>query len=314
MSGDVGAIPKRIMITGGLGTLGYPLFERLSADGGDLDILLVDQYHSGDRNTVRADVGDYRQIEKQIDYFRPEVVYHLAAEFGRENGEHYYEQCWHSNVVGTRNILELQKIYNFNLIFASSLEIYGDCDAEFLHEDYTDSNPVFHGNDYAMTKWVNEQQIRNFRERYGNRVMVLRFFNAYGPGEFYHPYRSVVCKFIHECLTGGEVTLYEGYHRVFMYIDDFIDTLAACHDRFTETTINIGGSEYVSVEEMLDIVIEHAGAPSKITRFSSEQLNIRNKRPNISRAVKILGHDPSTTLEEGIPLTVEWMSDDLGIL
>ena len=299
------------MITGGLGTIGYPLFERMSQDD-SLEVSLIDREHH--RDAYRADVSNYREIERAVDFFRPEVVYHLAAEFGRENGEHYYEQCWNSNVVGTRNILELQRRYGFNLIFASSSEVYGECDEDYIHESYTDKNPLIHYNDYAMTKWINEKQIRNYTEKYGTKTMVLRFFNAYGPGEYFHDYRSVVCKFIHECLTGGEVTIYEGYHRVFMFSEDFLDTLEFAHDKFhAGETINVGGSEYLSVEEMFEIVRDYAGSPDVINRVPQEAMNVRNKRPNIDKAVRLLDHDPKTELVEGIPQTVDWMADELGI-
>lgn len=304
-------VPKRIMITGGLGTIGFPLYERMSLDD-SIEVTLVDREHHKD--CYRADISNYRQIERAVDYFRPEVVYHLAAEFGRENGEHYYEQCWNSNVVGTRHILELQRRYGFNMIFASSSEVYGECDEDFIHESYTEENPLIHYNDYAMTKWINEKQIRNYTERYGTKTMVLRFFNAYGPGEYFHDYRSVVCKFIYECLTGGEITLYEDYHRVFMFSEDFLNTLELAHDRFyAGETINVGGSEYVSVEEMFEIVRDYAGSPDVINRVPSEAMNVKNKRPNIEKAVKMLDHDPQTTLIEGIPQTVDWMADELGI-
>jgi dTDP-glucose 4,6-dehydratase len=93
----------------------------------------------GDPQIIRADIGSYRQLEQllaqtgEVDY-----VYRLAAEFGRLNGEAYYQTLWSINVIGTRHILELQRQHQFKLIFASSSEIYGDRHEEILHQGYAE--------------------------------------------------------------------------------------------------------------------------------------------------------------------------------
>src|SRR5688572_6351616 len=180
----------KILITGIMGTLGRPLKRELEERGHD--VWGTDLQHQADQKYCRADVALYRQLERvfeqDFDY-----VYHLAAEFGRINGEEYYDTLWQTNVIGTRNVLELQKLKGFKLIFASSSEIYGDHHAEVLHEDIPLTSALFQQNDYAVTKWVNEQQIVNFEKRWEIEAVRCRFFNAYGPGEHYHHYRSVVC-------------------------------------------------------------------------------------------------------------------------
>ena len=103
-----------------------------------------------------------------------EFVYHLAAEFGRINGEEYYDTLWTTNVIGTRNILEIQKRRKFKLIFASSSEIYGDKHQHILSEDIPLNHSIIQHNDYAVTKWVNEIQIMNFEKRHGSPVVRLR--------------------------------------------------------------------------------------------------------------------------------------------
>ena len=80
---------------------------------------------------------------------------------------------------------------------------------------------------------------------------------------------------------------------------------------------NIGGVEYRSVREMSDIVIEHIGLDDKLVEYLPEDKhNIKNKRPNIDKAISAFGHNPSIELEEGIPKTIEWMksvySDTIG--
>jgi len=298
---------KRILVTGSKGTLGVPLVEELKRRGHE--VWQCDLQHQRDENYIRADVSKYRQLERVFEAADYDYVYHLAAEFGRINGEEYYDTLWETNVIGTRNILELQKKKRFKLIFASSSEIYGDKHLDILSEDAPLTQSIIQHNDYATTKWVNEVQIMNFEKRHGNEVVRCRFFNAYGPGEYYHHYRSVVCLFCYRALFGIPWQVYEGYHRVFMYIDDFIPTLANVCENFKPGEVyNIGGEEYRSVKELSDLILKHTGADPKLVEYLPEDKhNTMNKRPDISKAKRDFKHNPKITLEVGVPKTIEWM-------
>jgi dTDP-glucose 4,6-dehydratase len=94
-----------------------------------------------------------------------------------------------------------------------------------------------------------------------------------------------------------------------MYINDFIPTLANACERFIDgEVVNIGGTEYRSVKELSDIILKHLGKDDSIVDYqSSDKHNVTNKRPDISKAVALLGHNPSVTLEEGVVSTLEWM-------
>lgn len=170
-------------------------------------------------------------------------------------------------------------------------------------------------NDYAISKWVNEVQCRNFMDRYGSDIVRVRLFNAYGPGEHYHAYRSVVCLFAYRALHGIPFDVYRDYHRVFMYIDDLIPTFANVHERgVTGEVYNIGGVEYRSVEELAALVLRETGAPESLIQWqSTDAHNRKNKRPDVSKAAAALGHNPTVTLEEGIPRTVAWLRGVYGI-
>jgi dTDP-glucose 4,6-dehydratase len=298
---------SKILVTGSLGTLGRPLVRELRSRGHD--VWQADLQHSGEPQYIRANIGEYRQIENVFRAEKYDYVYHLAAEFGRINGEEYYETLWQTNVIGTRNILELQREHGFKLIFASSSEIYGDRHEDILHEDLPMQASIIQQNDYAVTKWVNEVQVMNFEKRYGSQIVRCRFFNAYGPGEYYHHYRSVVCLFAYRAMFDIPYEVYEGYHRVFMYIDDFIPTLSNVCERFAAgEVVNIGGEDYRSVHELSDMILGQLGKTDKlVTYLPEDKHNVQNKRPDISKARKMLGHEPETTLEVGIPRTIEWM-------
>jgi len=298
----------KILVTGAVGTLGTPLVRELRARGHE--VWGCDLQHQADAQIVRADIREYRQLERLIEQAGPfDFVYHLAAEFGRLNGEHYYETLWTTNVVGTRNVLELQLRHGFKLIFASSSEIYGDAHDEILHEDIPLQKSIIQHNDYATTKWVNEVQIMNFEKRFDSPIVRLRFFNAYGPGEHYHHYRSVIALFCYRALMDMPYTVYRGYHRVFMYIDDFIPTLAnVCENFHAGEVYNIGGTEFRSVEFANNLILAYLGKDDRHVEYLDEDAhNIQNKQPDISKAAEAFGHDPKITLEDGIPRTIDWI-------
>ncbi|MEM0117981.1 MAG: NAD(P)-dependent oxidoreductase [Conexivisphaerales archaeon] len=298
-----------ILVIGSEGVIGKPLSSELERRGHT--VWRADVAHSYRQRFTRCDISEYRQVERLFDN-NFEYVYNLAAEFGRKNGEDYYEQMWKTNVIGLKHLLKLQSKKHFRLVHFSSSEIYGEPalpEGEFLRENLSDEIPLKQNNDYAISKWVNELQIRNASITDGIEAVTVRLFNAYGPGEYYTPYRSAVCQFIYKALMKERYDVYLGYKRVFMYIDDLIPTLANISERFKPGRIyNIGGSEYVEVKKVSDMVLEYLGMDDSIVNYlPQEKHNTRSKRPSIELAKKELGHNPTTPLSVGIPKTIEWM-------
>lgn len=304
-----------VMVTGSLGTIGRPTVRGLRNRGHH--VWGLDQVHSGDSQYIRADISDRFQVRRAFETAEPEVVLHLAAEFGRVNGELYSDQLWTTNMVGTRNVLDEAAERGVRVVFASSSEVYGDGFDTALEEDLLDEYPPHLTNDYAISKYANELQIRAHSERYGTDVQVLRFFNAYGPGESYTPFRSVVALFCWSALMNKPFNVYQGYHRTFMHIHDFVPTLVRAVERPRQPdwpfAINIGGRDYRSVEELAEIVLVETGAPKHlINLLEREEHNVVDKFPVIFHAVGLLGHDPQIKLEQGVPGTVDWLRKELG--
>jgi dTDP-glucose 4,6-dehydratase len=309
----------RILVTGGLGTVGAGLVSELRERGHH--VVSCDTAHQPDevgfsvRTDVtvplyaRCDVGEFRQIERIFERLGPfDYVYHCAAEFGRWNGEDFYETLWRTNGVGTKNIIRLQERLKFRLIHFSSSEVYGDW-PELMVETVMDEYEIKQMNDYAMTKWVNEMQVRNSASQYGVESVVVRLFNTYGPGEYYSPYRSVNCRFLYCGLLGLPWTVFRGHSRTSTYLPDTVCTLANIVDRFNPgQTYNIGGSSFHSIEELSDAVLKVTNAnPALVQYGNTEVLTTKHKRVDVSKAVRDLGHRDTFSLEEGMRLTAQWM-------
>ena len=309
----------KILVTGGAGTIGRKLVEVLRHRGHEM--VSVDTMHAAAEigfsvrtdvaapSYARCDVGEYRQIARVVEKMGPfDVVYHLAAEFGRWNGEDFYENLWRSNAVGTKNILRLQEQHRFRLVHFSSSEVYGDW-PDLMVESVMDEHEVKQMNDYAMTKWVNEMQIRNSATQFGTESVVVRIFNTYGPGEYYSPYRSVNCRFCYCALNNLPWVVFRGYSRTSTYLEDSVNTVAAIAENFKPGEVyNIGGGHYHTIEEMSDTILRLTGADPKLVEYrDSEVLTTKQKLVDVSKAERDLGHRNSVTLEQGLARTLEWM-------
>jgi len=296
----------RILVTGGLGAVGAPLVKELEGRGHK--VLICDLLHHHAENYVRCDVASFWQLERLFQYGPFDYVYHLAAEFGRWNGEDYYDTLWRTNVIGTKNMLRMQERHRFRMIFFSSSEVYGDYDG-VMSEDVMDKYEIRQLNDYAMTKWVGEMQVLNSAAMFGTETVRVRLFNTYGPGEYYSPYRSVICLFIYRALHNIPYKVYLNHHRTSSYIDDTVHTLANIVENFKPGEVyNIGGTEYHDIKYLSDIVLNYLGKDESLVEYvEAEPYTTKDKKVDLSKAIRDLGHDPKVTLEEGIPRTIEWM-------
>jgi len=248
------------------------------------------------------------QLERALELFEPDLIFHAAANFGRWSGEAFYDTLWRTNVVGTKNLIRLQEEMRFRMVFFSSSEVYGDWTATMC-EDVMDAYEVKQLNDYAMTKWVSEMQVLNSAAQFGTKTVRVRLFNCFGPGEYYSPYRSVACRFIYYALKGIPYTVYLDHHRTSTYITDACRTLANIADNFIPGRVyNIGGTEYHDIKQLSDMILEYVGKDDTLVMYrESEPFTTRDKKVDVSRAVAELGHECRVPLAEGIPLTVDWM-------
>ncbi|MFC1985826.1 NAD-dependent epimerase/dehydratase family protein [Chloroflexota bacterium] len=304
----------KILVTGGLGFIGSNLVPELRSRSHE--VWVCDLGQSDSPNYIRADVSKYRQLERIFEEHRFDYVYHLAAEYGRWNGEDYYENLWNTNAVGTKNLIRLQEENRFRMVFFSSAEVYGDYD-EVMSEDVMDKVPIKQMNDYAITKWVGELQVLNSADMFGTETVRVRPVNAYGPHEHYSPYRGVTPCFIYKALRDEPYTVYLGHKRIFDYVEDTCRTFANIVDNFKPgEAYNVGSKEEWEheIKYLSDLILNCLGKDdSKITYKEAEPFTTRVKHMDFSKARRDLHHDPMVSLEEGIPRAIEWMKQVYGV-
>ena len=302
----------KIFVTGGAGNIGTNLCNELRSRGHK--VIACDLYNTEREEYIRCDVRNYRQLEVVFDKFGPfDYVYHLAAEYGRWNGEAYYENLWQTNNVGTKHILRLQEKYKFRMIFFSSCEVYGDYDG-FMTEDVMIDNKIsdtYQMNDYAITKWAGELMCLNSTAMFNTEIVRVRPLNCYGPHEEYTPYRGFIPKFIYHALNGKPYTVFKGHKRIIDYVEDSCRTFANIVDNFIpEEVYNVGGKvEWeMDIKEYSDIVLDITGGDkSLVTYKDSEGFTTKIKTVDFSKAIQDLNHDPIIDPVEGIKRTTEWM-------
>jgi dTDP-glucose 4,6-dehydratase len=295
----------KVLVTGGRGFIGSHLVKELMSRGHE--VWVCDLMHCDAENYVRCDVSKYRQVERLFEEHDFDYVYHAAAEYGRWNGEDYYENLWLTNVVGTKNVLRMQEEKKFRMIFFGSAEVYGDYDG-VMSEDVMDKVPIKQMNDYAISKWVNELQILNSAAMFGTETVRVRLFNVYGPGEHYTPYRGWIPKFIYKALRDEPYTVYLGHKRTLEYVEDICKALANIIDNFKPGEVyNLGGDQQYEVKFVSDLILRLLGKDdSKVTYKEAEPFTTRVKTPDSSKAKRDLGFKLTVPIEEGMRRTVEW--------
>jgi dTDP-glucose 4,6-dehydratase len=172
-----------------------------------------------------------------------------------------------------------------------------------------DEHEVKQMNDYAMTKWVNEQQIRNSSIQHGTETVVVRIFNTYGPGEYYSPYRSVNCRFLYCALAGLPWVVFRGYGRTSTFLADSVRTIANISDNFKPGEVyNIGGDQFHTIEELSDLILDVTGANRGLVEYrDSEILTTRLKKVDIEKSRRDLNHTTTVSLREGVRQSADWM-------
>jgi dTDP-glucose 4,6-dehydratase len=305
---------KKILVTGGAGFIGTNLCNDLRSRGNK--VIACDLVNTDRDDYIRCDVRNYRQIEQVFSQYGPfDYVYHLAAEYGRWNGEAYYENLWQTNVIGTKHMLRFQEKMKFRMIFFSSAEVYGDYDGQ-MDESVMEEEIIkktYQMNDYAITKWAGELMVLNSARMFGTETVRVRPVNCYGIHEEYTPYRGFIPKFIYLALHKKPYTVHKGHKRIIDYVEDTCRTFANISENFIPGEVyNVGGklAWERNIEDYSAMIIKAVGADEKLVTYKDAEPNTTMvKTIDFSKAIRDLKHEPKVPPEEGIRRTVAWMKD-----
>ena len=309
---------KIALVTGGAGFIGSHLCDRLISEGAR--VIVLDNLQTG-----RLDNIQHLQRSGRFEFIRHDVIdefpdrlrdlpidriFHLASAASPDQYQADPEHTMLTNVVGTRNALRLAERTGARLLLTSTSEVYGDPEIHPQAEDYR-GNVSCTGPRacYDEGKRAAEALAFDFLRAGRADVRVARIFNTYGPRMQADDGR-VVSNFIGQLLGGQEVTIYgDGSQtRCFCFVDDTVEGLLRLieSDRAAGLPVNLGDPREMTVRELAVMIIGLTGAHSHIAEQPLPEDDPRRRKPDISRAIELLGWQPEVPLEEGLKRTIAW--------
>ena len=304
---------KRILITGGAGSLGSHLCDKLIAQGHD--VLAVDNFFTGSKANVAHLLGHPRFELMRHDvtfplYVEVDEIYNLACPASPIHYQWDPVQTTKTSVHGAINMLGLAKRVKAKILQASTSEVYGDPEVHPQPESYWGKvNPIGIRSCYDEGKRCAETLFFDYWRQHNLQIKVVRIFNTYGPRM--HPNDGrVVSNFIVQALKGEDITIFGTGEqtRSFCYVDDLLEAMVRTMntaDNFTGP-VNIGNPGEFTMIELAELVLKLTSSKSKLVFKPLPQDDPKQRQPDISLAKSALGWEPSVTLQEGLKLTIDY--------
>ena len=300
----------RFLVTGGAGFLGSTLANRLAQDGHQVRI--IDDLSAGDSARLddqvlftRGDVSDRPKLWTLLQ--NVDCVYHLAARVLVSESILYPRAYNEVNVGGTVSVMEAMRDAGVRrVVFTSSGAVYGEQAEQPVREDQI-PNPQ---SPYAVSKLAAEYYVRTIGALWGIETVILRIFNAYGPGQNLPPsHPPVVPRFLHQALHGGSLVIFGsgGQTRDFVYVDDVVEALviAATAADVDRRVINVGAGSETSVNDLVTLVAKVTGQEVELLHSPAESGGVSRLYADVSVARRLLDYEPRVDLAQGLRLTLE---------
>ncbi|MFQ5613260.1 MAG: UDP-glucuronic acid decarboxylase family protein [Anaerolineae bacterium] len=313
----------RVLITGAAGFLGSHLCDRFLAEGHTvigLDNLItgntanIDHLAGHERFLfIKHDVTNYIYIEGSVD-----AVLHFASPASPIDYLELPIQTLKVGALGTHKALGLAKTKRARFLLASTSEVYGDPLVHPQPEDYWGNvNPIGPRGVYDEAKRFAEAMTMAYHRYHGVDTRIVRIFNTFGPRMRQEDGRAVP-NFIAQALRGDPLTVYgDGSQtRSLCYVDDEIEGIYRLLHSDEIEPVNIGNpSEEITMEDLARKIVELSESPSTIEFVQPEDSRIQDdpkvRRPNISKARRILDWMPQVSLEEGLLRTIDYFRGHL---
>jgi len=300
----------KALVTGGAGFLGSHLCDLLLEKG--YEVLCVDNLITGnalniehiksDRfSYIKHDVTKPLYLEEKIDF-----LFHLASPASPVDYLELPMQTLKAGALGTHNMLGLSMEQDARFFLASTSEVYGDPLVNPQSEEYWGNvNPIGPRGVYDEAKRFAEAITMAYHRYHRINTRIVRIFNTYGPRMRLNDGR-VVPNFIGQALRGEDLTVYgDGSQtRSFCYVSDEVDGIYRLMMSDYSLPVNIGNPEEHTILEFAKIIIRMTGGGSKIVFKELPVDDPKQRRPDITKARKLLGWEPKVGLEGGLMETI----------
>ena len=314
---------KLVLVAGGAGFLGSHLCDALLSDGAH--VIAIDNFQTGRKQNLRHLERDPRFDVIEADVIQPlpprlrsgriklDQVFNLACAASPPHYQANPEHTMLTSVVGTHNLLSLAEKAKARFFLASTSEIYGDPEVHPQPESYWGNvNPTGPRACYDEGKRAAETLTFDYERGGRVDVRVARIFNTYGPRMRADDGR-VVSNVICQALAGDDITVYgDGSQtRSFCYASDLIEGFMRlmAHEGPLPGAVNLGNPNELTVGDLVKRVVGMTGSRSSIVNRPLPVDDPRRRRPDITRASKLLQWTPKTSLEAGLKATIAWFAD-----
>ena len=301
------------MVSGAAGFIGSHLCERLLADGHS--VLGLDNLITGSQRNLAHLANHSRFRFMQHDVTQPlelagrfDHVWHLASLASPKEYLAHPIETLESGSTGTRNMLEIARRDGARFLVTSTSECYGDPLQHPQVETYWGNvNPVGVRSCYDESKRYAEAMTMAYHRYYGVRTNIARIFNTYGPRMALKDGR-VVPAFLDQALQGQPLTIFgDGTQtRSFCYVSDMVDGLVRLASSEERLPINLGNPVELTILEFAERIRLLMDAELPIVFEPLPQDDPQKRRPDISKARRLLGWEPKVKLEDGLRETVEY--------
>jgi len=306
------------VVTGGAGFLGSHLVDRLLREGHE--VLAIDNLLTGNERNLdhlrsekkfrflRHDVTKFITVEGPVDF-----VFHFASPASPIDYLELPIQTLKVGSLGTHNALGLSKAKGATFLLASTSECYGDPLVHPQKEEYWGNvNPIGPRGVYDEAKRFAEAMTMAYHRFHGVNTKIVRIFNTYGPRMRLRDGR-VVPAFVGQALRGEPLTIFgEGKQtRSFCFVSDLIEGIYRLSKADFHEPVNIGNPIELTILEFAEQIRSITGSKSQIVKKPLPVDDPQQRRPDISRAKKILGWEPRVSLEDGLKETIRWFEANL---
>jgi dTDP-glucose 4,6-dehydratase len=257
---------------------------------------------------LRHDVTKFITVEGPVDF-----VFHFASPASPIDYLELPIQTLKVGSLGTHNALGLSKAKGATFLLASTSECYGDPLVHPQKEDYWGNvNPIGPRGVYDEAKRFAEAMTMAYHRFHGVNTKIVRIFNTYGPRMRLRDGR-VVPAFVGQALRGEPLTIFgEGKQtRSFCFVSDLIEGIYRLSTADFHEPVNIGNPIELTILEFAEQIRLITGSKSQIVKKPLPVDDPQQRRPDISRAKKILGWEPRVSLEDGLKETIRWFEANL---
>jgi len=321
---------KHYLITGGAGFIGSNLIKALYRDEPGIQITCIDNFDSFYAPAIKEfNISEFKNqpgfvlIQADLAQMSPDdltriigqpvdAIIHIAAKAGVrpsiENPLDYQQ----ANVIGLQNMLDFAKNNKIKqFVFASSSSVYGIND----HFPWNEEEQLLPISPYAMTKLAGEMLGHVYSKLFGIRFIALRFFTVYGPAQ--RP-DLAIHKFTKAILSDKPISMYGdgSTSRDYTFVDDTVQGVISAmkYDKSDFEIINLGNNYSITLKDLIAAIEDVIGKKAIIENLPDQPGDVPKTFANISKAKKMLGYDPKTSLKDGLQKFYEWFLENKKLL